>query len=121
MAKQAVKNQRGLFLGILLFMFLVFNIINLILTFLPFTITNYDFGFPLWVEILNPFLALAATISLVALYYWRKWGCYLLLVIIVINTIINVIIGSTIFDLVLPYIGLGVLYWAIYRKRELFR
>ena len=118
--KKIVTKERGLFLGILLFLYLLVQIIYFILSLLPFIFTNYDWKLPLWMKILQPLLSLVAIGSIVSLYYWKKQGFYLILAVLVVNTIVNALTGSTLFDLVEPFIGLGLLSWAIYRKRELF-
>lgn len=113
-----IKKARGWGLTILI----PFAILGCVLTILIilldyFFLDNVFSGVPSWAEILYLFQLVLVIVFLVATWQWKKWGCFGLILLVILGAIINLIVGFQISLLIGSVIIIGLMV-VVYKSKE---
>jgi hypothetical protein len=112
------KKERGWGLTILIPFAIVGCILTITLVLLDlFYLDDVFSGAPSWAVILYLFQLTLAIVFLAATWWWKKWGCFGLIFLVILGAIVNLIVGIQT-SLLLGSAILIVLMVAVYKSKE---
>jgi hypothetical protein len=113
------KKERGWGLTILIPFTIVGCVLTIVIVLLDLFYLDYDIfsGVPSWAVILYLFQLTLAIVFLVATWWWKKWGCFGLIFLVLLGVIVNLIVGFQI-SLLAGSALLIVLMVAVYKAKE---
>jgi len=112
------KKERGWGLTILIPFAILGCVLTILIVLLDlFFLDGVFSGVPSWAVILYLFQLTLAIVFLAATWWWKKWGCFGLIFLVLLGVIVNLIVGIQI-SLVLGSAILIVLMVAVYKSKE---